>query len=55
MTPKTRTRIPFEMFDRFMSEAPPDLPLSLDPEAVCPCGAREEGAHAKGCPLQGAL
>ena len=44
--------IPFEVFDRFMSEAPPELPLSLDPEAACPCGAHEEGEHAKGCPLQ---
>ncbi len=44
-------QIPFEIFDRFMCEAPPDVKLSLDPAAVCPCGAHKGGAHAKGCPL----
>ncbi len=44
-------QIPFEIFDRFMCEAPPDVKLSLDPAAVCPCGAHEGGAHVKGCPL----
>lgn len=43
--------IPPEAFDRFMCEAPPDVKLSLDPAAVCPCGAHKGGAHAKGCPL----
>lgn len=44
-------QIPFEIFDRFMCEAPPDVKLSLDPAAVCPCGARKGGTHEDGCPL----
>ncbi len=47
--------VSFEDFDRFMSEAPPGVKLSLDPAAVCPCGAHKGGAHVKGCPLAPAM
>ncbi len=43
----TQEAADFAAFDRFMTEAPPDLPLSLDGD--CPCGGIL-GAHQPGCP-----
>lgn len=37
-----------DRLDRFMREAPPDMPISLDGD--CPCGGTS-GAHRAGCPF----
>lgn len=41
----------FETFDRFMREAPADLPIVIGDKGACLCGGKA-GAHDPRCPLR---